>query len=523
MAEIFGFIIKRKKLPDLPAIAPVVSDDGAVNVRSSGPSNYAVFVDLDGTVRSESELINKYREMAEHPEVETAVDDITNEAIVLDDDKPITEIDLEQLMISDNIKEAIEQEFKNIQLLYEYNDHAFELFKRWYVDGRLYFQIVIDPKNSKDGIQQLRYIDPRKIRKIREVSGKIDPRTQAPLPETINEYYLYNERGFSSQGSGTTPLGNPGNVSAVKISKDSIIHCTSGLTSVKGDTVFSYLHKAIKPLNMLRSLEDSLVIYRISRAPERRIFYIDVGNLPKMKAEEYLRDIMVKFKNRVVYDSATGEIRDDRKFMTMLEDFWLPRRDGGRGTQIETLPGGQNLDQIDDIIFFQRKLFRSLQVPITRLDPEAMFNYGRENEITRDEVKFSKFIQRIRLKFNDLHTKTLGVQLQLKNIVTPEEWDYIKQYIKYKYANDGYFEELKDAQILQERANLAAMMAPFTNRYYSHTWIRKNIFKQTDEDIKEQDVIVKQQFHDPILNPPDPEIVGMADGSVPPPKKPMGK
>src|ERR1019366_1739098 len=458
MPKIFGFEIKRQKAPDLPAIVSPQQDDGAVVV--SGGGVFGQVLDLHGSVRTEAELINKYREMAENPEVEAAIDDITNETIVVEENIDTIKIlldGLDKIGIPDNIKKVLEFEFTNILQLLEFNTHPYESFKRWYVDGRLYFQILVDKTDPAAGIQQLRYIDPRKIRKIREVKESRDNSTGAVIKKVSAEYYLYNDKGFVTQAS-TVTTSAVNSTSGIRIAPDTIIQGTSGLASAKGDLILSYLHKAIKPLNQLRSLEDSLVIYRISRAPERRIFYIDIGNLPKMKAEQYLRDTMTRFKNKIVYDSSTGEIRDDRKFMTMLEDFWLPRREGGRGTEITTLPGGQNLSQIDDIVYFQRRLFRSLQVPITRLDPEALFNYGRANEITRDEVKFAKFIARVRLKFAEIFTTTLGRQCILKNIVTPEEWDQISHLLKYKFATDSYFEELKESEIMNERINSATML-----------------------------------------------------------------
>lgn len=512
MAQLFGFEIKRaNRQDDLPAIIPPITDDGAVVVNGGGV--YGQFIDMDGTVRTEGELINKYREMAEHPEVEAAVDDITNEAIVFDENIPTCEIVLDKIDLPDTIKEALTYEFESIKSMLEFDNHPYEVFKRWYIDGRLYYQVVINPAEPDAGIQELRYIDPRKIRKIREVSQSRDPRTGAPLVQIKAEYYIFNDKGFSSQGSGLSTSINPGTSLGVRIANDSIIQSTSGIISSKGDTVLSYLHKAIKPVNMLRSLEDSLVIYRISRAPERRIFYIDVGNLPKAKAEQYLRDTMVRFKNKIVYDASTGTIRDDRKFMTMLEDFWLPRREGGRGTEITTLPGGQNLNQIDDIIFFQRKLFRSLNVPITRLDPEAMFNYGRANEITRDEVKFVKFIDRLRMKFSELFLRCLETQTILKGIFTPEEWPIIAQGIKFKYAKDSYFEELKEGEIMATRMELLTGVMPIIGKYVSNEWARKTILKQTDEQMKIEDQQIIEEFSNPLYNPPEPpEMEGEQPG-----------
>jgi len=440
--------------------------------------------------------------MSENPDMELAIDNITNEGVVHEEGKEIIDILLDKTGLPDKIKEILIDEFNYVKLLFEFDSQAYELFKRWYVDGRLYFQALIDLKNPEEGIQEVRYIDPRKIRKVREVKVIRDGRTGAPMTKTVASYYVFNEKGLVTPGGSTNAGSNYGTSSGVKISTDSIIHVTSGITSAKGDIILSYLHKAIKPLNMLTSLEDSLVVYRVSRAPERRIFYIDIGNLPKAKAEQYVKDMMTKFKNKVVYDSATGQIRDDRKFMTMLEDFWLPRREGGRGTQIEILPGGQNLNQIDDIIFFQRKLFRSLNVPITRLDPEAMFNYGRANEITRDEVIFMKFIDRLRQKFSQLFKATMGKQLILKNIMTPDEWESIQHLIRFKYASDSYFEELKNAEIMTERFTLLETAMPYVGRYYSNAFIRKKLLFQTDEEIKHEDTEIVAELSNPLYNQP---------------------
>jgi len=502
--ELLGFKITRQKDEDnvasMQPIVPESTDDGAVVVNSGGVQGQ--YVDLDGTIRSEAELINKYREMSENPDMELAIDNITNEAIVREENKEIVDINLEKTQLPDKIKDILIDEFNFIKLLFEFHSQAYELFKRWYVDGRLYFQALVDMKHPELGIQEIRYIDPRKIRKVREVQTTKDPRTQAPLTKTVAQYYVFNEKGFVTPGGSTNSGANYGTSTGVKISIDSIIHTTSGITSAKGDIILSYLHKGIKPLNMLTSLEDSLIVYRVSRAPERRIFYIDIGNLPKMKAEQYVKDMMTKFKNKVVYDSATGTVRDDRKFMTMLEDFWLPRREGGRGTQIEILPGGQNLNQIDDIIFFQRKLFRSLNVPITRLDPEAMFNYGRANEITRDEVIFMKFVDRLRDKFALLFKKTMGKQLVLKNIMTPEEWDSVQHLITFNWAHDSYFEEIKNAEIMTERFNILETAMPFVGRFYSNKFVRKNLLFQTDEQMKQEDAEIYEEMKNPLYQQP---------------------
>ena len=497
MAELFGFEIKRKQ-QELPSFVPKSDNDGAVVVAEGGV--YGTYVDLDGSIRTESELVNKYREMAQHPEVDAAIDDVVNEVITQEPETKVVELILDDLEQPDRIKKLLTKEFDEVLRLLEFNDLSYDVFRRWYVDGRLYYHVIVDEEKPQEGIQELRYIDPRKIRKVREQKRKKVAATVTTY-QTAAEYYMYNDKGFAkTAGNSSIPTNSVG---GLKIAKDSIIHCTSGLTSVNGDLVQSYLHKAIKPLNQLRSMEDSLVIYRISRAPERRIFYIDVGNLPKMKAEQYLRDVMTRFKNKLVYDAATGEVRDDRKFMTMLEDFWLPRREGGKGTEITTLPGGQNLGQIDDIVYFQRKLYKSLNVPISRLDPELQFNFGRATEITRDEVKFAKFINRLRNKFAVLFTKILERQLIMKGICTPEDWDDFKQAIRYKFAQDNYFAELKETEILRDRITMLRDIDDFAGKYYSHDWIRRHVLRQSDQEIEKIDEQIQDEMDNPQYNPPD--------------------
>lgn len=507
MAELFGFEIRRKN-PDPVSFAPKVSDDGAAIVAEGGA--YGTYVDLDGSIRTEAELVNKYREMALYPEVDQAIDDIVNEVITQEPEQEVVELILDDTELPDRIKKLFIDEFKDVLTLLEFNQLSYEVFRRWYVDGRLYYHVIIDEENPKNGIVELRYIDPRKIRKIKEQRRK-KAVNNVPLMQDGKEYYIYNDKGFAKTAGNSSIPSNT--IGGIRIAKDSIIHCTSGLTSINGDLVQSYLHKAIKPLNQLRSMEDSLVIYRISRAPERRIFYIDVGNLPKMKAEQYLRDIMTKFKNKLVYDSATGEIRDDRKFMTMLEDFWLPRREGGKGTEITTLPGGQNLGQMDDVIYFQRKLYKSLNVPISRLDPETQFNFGRATEITRDEVKFAKFIARLRNKFAILFTKIMERQLILKGIITPEEWDELKQNIRYKFSQDNYYAELKETEILRDRMAMLRDIDDYAGKYYSHEWIRRNVLRQSDEEMEEIDEQIADEADNPqYAGPPNEADNPAGDG-----------
>ena len=485
MAELFGFEFKRKDraaIDQLPSFTPRDQDDGAVVVAAGGA--YGTYVDLDGTVRTEAELVTKYREMSLQPECDAAVDEIINESISIDEDK-IVDIDLEEINISPNLKKAIREQFTTCLNLLDFNKHSYEIYRRWYIDGRLYYHVLIDEKDPKSGVKEVRYIDPRKIRKIREVAKKkiqTGDSGDSVISKVVNEYYIFNDKGFSYGNKTTGP-----STTGLKVAKDSVIHVVSGLTDNQGSLVLSYLHKAIKSLNQLRTLEDALVIYRLSRAPERRIWYIDVGNLPKMKAEQYVRDIMVKHKNRLIYDASTGEVRDDRKFMTMMEDYWLPRREGGRGTEVTTLPGGQTLGQMDDVLYFQKKFLQTLNVPVSRLNSDALFSIGRATEITRDELKFGRFVSRLRMRFSHLFTQLLEKQVVLKGIMTIEEWKAIEALIKYDFAKDNYFTELKNNEIAEGRINLARNFQDMAGKYYSHHWIRKHILQQTDDDIEEMD------------------------------------
>jgi len=490
MAELFGFEFKRKVTVDKqqPSFAPKDTDDGAVVVAAGG--SFGTYVDLDGTVRTEAELVTKYREMALQPECDSAVDEIINESMSIDEEE-IVKIDLDSLEITENIKKAIRDEFSNVLNILDFNRHAYEIYRRWYVDGRLYYHVVIDDKDPKSGIKEVRYIDPRKIRKIREVAKKraIGGETnEAVITKIQNEYYIYNDKGFSYGNKSVGPT-----TTGLRIAKDSILHITSGLTDTNGTMVLSYLHKAIKPLNQLRTLEDALVIYRLARAPERRIWYIDVGNLPKIKAEQYVRDIMVKHKNRLIYDAESGNVRDDRKFMTMLEDYWLPRRDGGKGTEVTTLPGGQTLGQMDDVLYFQKKFFQTLNVPVNRLNSDALFSLGRATEVTRDELKFSKFISRLRGKFAQLFVKMLEKQLVLKQVMTIEDFENISPDIKFDFSKDNYFTELKDGEIIDNRINLARNLQDMVGKYYSQEWLRRNILQQSEDDIEEMDKQIEEE------------------------------
>ena len=478
--SLFGFEISRKKSDEeqsvQPTFTPPSNDDGALTISSA--AYYGTYVDLDGTAKNEVELISRYREMAMQPEIESAIDDIMNEAIVQDDDGKTIEIILDDLEQPDKIKKAIKDEFQTVLKLFNYKHMAQDIFRRYYVDGRLYYNVIINKSNPIEGIKELRYIDPRKLRKVREIKKKKDERTGAEVVDVTNEYYIFNDKVTTGNSSNYGPVG-------VRITTDSIISVVSGLMDSRRAVVLSYLHKAIKPLNQLRMIEDATVIYRISRAPERRIFYIDVGNLPKLKAEQYLRDIMVKYKNKLVYDANTGEVRDDRKFLSMMEDFWLPRREGGKGTEITTLPGGQNLGELEDVKYFQKKLYGALSVPISRLEPNQGFSMGRAAEVTRDELKFSKFVDRLRGKFSEIFNQTLRVQCVLKGICTAEEWEEFKQNIHYNYIKDNNFSELKEAELMTNRLQLLGAVDPYTGRYFSQKWIQQNVLRLSDDDIKE--------------------------------------
>jgi hypothetical protein len=512
--ELFGFEFKRK-LPNDPiaTFAPKEQDDGAVVVAAG--ASFGTYIDLDGTVRTEAELVTKYREMSLQPEVDAAVDEIVNETMAVDEDD-IVAINLDNIDISDPLKKAIREEFKNILNILDFQKHAYEIYRRWYVDGRLYYHVLIDKNDPTMGIKEVRYIDPRKIRKVREIQKqkvKGDVTNESYIQKVQNEYYVFNDKGFNYGNKTVGPA-----TSGLKIAKDAILHVTSGLTDTQGTMVLSYMHKAIKALNQLRTLEDALVIYRLARAPERRVWYIDVGNLPKIKAEQYLKDIMTKHKNRLIYDGATGEVRDDRKFMTMLEDYWLPRREGGRGTEVTTLPGGQTLGQMDDVLYFQKKLYQTLNVPINRLNSDALFSLGRATEVTRDELKFDRFISRLRNKFAVLFTRMLEKQLVLKQVMSIEDFDNIQQDIKYDFAKDNYFAELKDGEMIENRVNLVRNVQEFLGKYWSHEWARKNILHQSDEDIEEMDEQIDEEANsgdDRWKTPMEQEMMmqGMGDQS----------
>ena len=460
MAEFFGFEIKRKE-KELGAVTPPATDDGTYDI--SGGGFYSTILDTDGRSRTEDDLIRRYRDIAIQPECDSAIEDIVSEAIASDERDMCVSIALDNLQVSTSIKKRIKEEFERILQLLDFNNKAHDIFRRWYVDGRLFYHKVIDTKSPRKGIQQLRYIDPRKIKKVREV--QTDKKGGVDVVKKFKEFYIYNQHGHQVNNTST----------GVKLTFDSISYCPSGLIDMHKGTVLSYLNKAIKPVNQLRMIEDSVVIYRISRAPERRIFYIDVGNLPKIKAEQYLKDVMNRYRNKLVYDASTGEIRDDRNHMSMLEDFWLPRREGGRGTEITTLPGGANLGEIDDITYFQRKLYRSLNVPISRLEAEQNFSLGRSTEITRDELKFTKFVGKLRKKFSVIFNDLLRTQLILTGVIAEEEWKSMSEHIQFDFLQDNNFTELKNAELLKERLEMLSQVENYVGTYFSKEWVKKYV------------------------------------------------
>ena len=511
MSKLFGFSIEDNEPLSPSAVSPVPpsNEDGNDHYMSSG--FFGSYVDIEGIYKTEFDLIKRYREMALHPECDSAIEDIVNEAIVSDSNDSPVEIELSNLNASDGIKKTIRQEFKHILDLLDFDKKAHEIYRNWYIDGRLYYHKIIDLKKPEEGIQELRYIDAMKMRYVRKQKqdkkkdlNRLNPLRDDPMDYTfpeLEEFFIYNPK--------TTGTGNPMQTSTsggIKMTKDSVAYCTSGLVDRNRGNTLSYLHKAIKSLNQLRMIEDSLVIYRLSRAPERRIFYIDVGNLPKMKAEQYLRDVMMRYRNKLVYDANTGEIRDDKKYMAMLEDFWLPRREGGRGTEISTLPGGQNLGEITDIEYFKKKLYRSLNVPPSRMDGEGGFNLGRSSEILRDELKFTKFVGRLRKRFSNMFNDMLRTQLLLKNIITPEDWEVMSEHIQYDFLYDNHFSELKEAELMNERLSLAATAEPYVGKYYSQDYVRRKILRQTDIEIIEQDKLIEDEIKKGII--PDPATIG---------------
>ena len=541
MAKLFGFSIRddEKKSKGIVSPVPPNKEDGADYYLSSG--FYGQYVDIEGVFRTEFDIIKRYRDMALHPECDTAIEHVVNEAIVSDlNDSPV-EIDLDNLQVGDNLKKIIREEFKVVKDLLEFDKKSHEIFRNWYTDGRLYYHKVIDLKKPDEGIKEIRYIDALKI-KLMRVKPNDKERGAMALPNAgkdsgevqkdskITEFYTYYPQGVAQKFGTVAGKG-------IKIAKDSITYVHSGLVDRNKKITLSYLHKAIKGLNQLRMIEDSLVIYRLSRAPERRIFYIDVGNLPKVKAEQYLRDVMQRYRNKLVYDANTGEIKDDKKFMSMLEDFWLPRREGGRGTEISTLPGGQNLGELTDIEYFQKKLYRSLNVPESRIGDTGGFNLGRSSEILRDELMFSKFVGRLRKRFSALFLDLLKTQLVLKNIVTPEDWNKIAEHIQFDYVYDNHFAELKDHELMTERLNIMTAIEPYIGTYYSRDYVKRKVLRQTDEEIEEmaqemeeeneagvgvpietQNQIMQGQFADAGgemgANPKEPDLNGKKDAGI---------
>tara|TARA_B100001057_G_scaffold108094_1_gene105806 strand:- start:439 stop:2100 length:1662 start_codon:yes stop_codon:yes gene_type:complete len=524
MAKLFGFSIEDTQDKSTSIVSPVPknNEDGVDNYIASG--FYGQYVDIEGAYRNEHELIRRYREMALHPEVDKAIEDVVNEAIVTDlYDSPV-EVELSNLNASEGIKKKIREEFRYIKETMDFDKKSHEIFRNWYIDGRVYYLKVIDLKNPQEGIQDLRYIDPLKLKFVKQekktsnndLTVVVNSRKDNSVPNPqFDEYYLYTQK--PNYPTGMIAQAGKG---AVKISKDSITYCTSGLVDRNKHRVLSYLQKAIKALNQLRMIEDSLVIYRLSRAPERRIFYIDVGNLPKVKAEQYLKEVMNRYRNKLVYNAQTGEIRDDRKFMSMMEDFWLPRREGGRGTEITTLPGGQNLGELQDIEYFQKKLYRSLGVPESRIGADSGFNLGRSSEILRDELGFAKFVGRLRKRFSHMFNDILKTQLILKNIVTPEDWDKMEDHIQYDFLYDNQFAELKDSEMLQSRLGNLAQIEPYIGKYYSTEFVRKRVLQQTDQEIEEIDMQIEDEIEKGIL--PNPAEVDPITGEPLPQEQDLG-
>ena len=498
MVQLLGFEITRKdnnleKPAEAKQAFTIPSPDDGVTTISAG-GYFGQYLDMEVTAKNDYDLIRRYREVAQHPECDMAIEDIINEVIVSNERDVAVSISLDKLAVSDKIKEKIRDEFDEVMRLLNFEEKGHDIFKRWYVDGRIYFHKVIDPSSPRKGITELRFIDPRKMKKVREIKKKRDVKSKGiEVVEQTAEWFVYNEKGMST---GTSNVG-------VKIATDSITFVTSGVIDQTRNMVMGHLHKAIKPVNQLRMIEDAVVIYRIVRAPERRVFYVDVGNLPKIKAESYLRDVMARYRNKLVYDASTGEIRDDRKHMSMLEDFWLPRREGAKGTEVSTLPGGQNLGEISDVQYFQKKLYKALNVPISRMESESGFNLGKAAEISRDELKFTKFVQRLRKRFTQVFSDILKTQLVLKGIVTIEDWVKIRPHIQYDYLKDGYFAELKESEILRERLSLAQEVSQYVGKYYSVEYVRKNVLRQSDEDIIEIDSQIAKEIKQGIIASPE--------------------
>jgi hypothetical protein len=504
--KLFGFTLSKdegtssEESKKSLSFVPPDYDDGSVPIEVGG--YFGAVVDFDGTIKSDIELIRKYRDMALHPEVESAIADICNEAIVYDDTFTTVKIDTTHLRQSKSIKDKIEAEFEEVLALLDFSRRGYEIFRKWYIDSRLYYHIIADEGNKKKGIKELRPIDPTKIRKVRRITKKpLDKNNAAgvgiQLVTAVEEFYVYNEQ---QPNSSTLQL------EGLKIYPDSICFVHSGLFDAYHKKIIGYLHKAIKALNQLRMIEDAVVIYRITRAPERRVFYVDVGNLPKQKAEEYVRGLMQRYRNKLMYDPNTGEVQDSRKHLSMLEDFWMPRREGGRGTEIQTLEAGQNLSEMEDVKYFQKKLFQSLNVPSSRLEETTGFNLGKASEISRDEVKFFKFIERLRMKFAELFLELLRVQLVMKGIIKDSEWDEIEDRLAFKFAKDSHFSELKESEILKDRLQSARDAEDFVGKYYSREWVRKKILRQTEDDVEQIDKQIAAEEKAGILMPPGQDM-----------------
>jgi len=517
MSQLFGFQINRKEKGRGQSPVPPNADDG-VNVAAGG--YFGTYVETDAQARNEYDLIKRYRDMSLHPECDSAIDDIVNEFVVSDSNDTCVNIDLTNLQVGASVKKRIREEFEYIKRLLNFDMRAHELIRNWYVDGRTYYHKVIDLKDPGKGITELRYIDPLKIRRVRQKIKKVDQVDPLAIRGTALEhewgdyvdYYVYNPKGYGRQ-SAMIGTGDFSSNQGIKIAFDAITYVHSGLQDMNKRMHLSFLHKGIKSLNQLRMIEDALVIYRLSRAPERRIFYIDVGNLPKVKAEQYLRDVMARYRNKLVYDAATGEIRDDKKHMSMLEDFWLPRREGGRGTEITTLPGGQNLGELKDVEYFKKKLYNSLNLPPSRLtDDNKGFNLGKSTEVLRDELKFGKFIGRLRKRFSGIFHDTLKTQLILKGVIAPEDWDDMAEHIQYDYLHDNHFNELKELEMETQRIGLVTQMDAFVGKYYSVDYIRRTILGHKDEEIKEQDKLMSKEIDAGIvMDPADINTFDMMD------------
>tara|TARA_Y100001963_G_scaffold144677_1_gene217105 strand:- start:1692 stop:3395 length:1704 start_codon:yes stop_codon:yes gene_type:complete len=490
--DLFGFTVSRKKAQksvepagggkQLPSFVAPDAEDGSTPIQMG--AYYGHYVDLDGNLKNDIDQIKQYRSMSLHAEIESAIDDIINEAIVTEEGTPTVKVLLDDLEQPETIKKKIREEFDHILRLLDFNNRGYEIFRRWYVDGKLFQHIIVDPKNKKSGIQEVRQIDSTKIRKIQQIKKEKDPGSEVEIIKKVEEFYMYSDKG---------PGGPMQDTQGLKIHPDAISYIHSGLYDSARKLVISYLHKAIKPLNQLRMIEDAVVIYRIARAPERRIFYVDVGSLPKTKAEEYVKDIMNRYRNKLVYDANTGELKDERKYMSMLEDFWMPRREGGKGTEISTLDGGQNLGEMEDVDYFKKKLYRALNVPISRLESDNGFNMGRASEITRDELKFSKFVSKLRSKFNGIFFQLLEKQLVLKGVIREDEWDDIKHDIRLDYLRDSHFTELKNAELLENRLQILGDIDQYVGRYFSADWVRSNVLMQDEEEIEKIDKQIQEE------------------------------